>query len=65
MHRWSGFKKYLLLCEIKFTTLQYNPLLILYTAANNLETFGFHLGIVLYLDGEFLGSQPAKFHSNF
>ncbi len=37
-----------LLCEIKFTTLQYNPFLVLYTSANHLEVFGFHSGVILY-----------------
>ncbi len=54
----------LLLCEVKFTALWYNPLLILYTPANDLEAFEFHSGVTLYWDGKFLGLQPAKAHSN-
>ncbi len=65
MHRQSGFKKYLLLCEIKFTALQYNPLHGLYTFANDLVAFRFHSEVVLYQNVELLGSGPTKVHPNF
>ncbi len=41
-----GFKKYLLLCNIKFIDFHYNHLRVLYTPANNLEAFVFHSGVV-------------------
>ncbi len=44
----TGFKKYLLLCKIKFTALQYNPLLDVNMHANDLEDFGFHSGVFHY-----------------
>ncbi len=62
--RVAWIQKVLLLCEIKFTALQYNPLLVLYTPANDLEAYGFHLGVFLYWDGKFLGLWPVKVSMN-
>ncbi len=45
--------------------LQHNPLLVLYTPANYLEAFGFHSGVILYWNGQYLGSQPVKAPLNF